>query len=191
MRTTDQHGTRRLGRNALRALVPTTLVAALGTVAALTFTELPAAPVAQAAAPIDITTAAPRPVRVLVPAPPLPDRVIPELPLPQPAARQEVAYTCEPYADARSDDPNNPNVITNKSCPEINAAKEQAHREYAQQAGTAEECIGYGCSPEQDAEINRQEREANAGESAGRLPTSGETQYEYGCAQGYIPADQC
>lgn len=40
-----------------------------------------------------------------------------------------LALTCEPHADARLVG----NLIVNKDCPELNAAKEQAQREYAQQ----------------------------------------------------------
>jgi hypothetical protein len=29
------------------------------------------------------------------------------------------------------------------------------------------------------------------GTAAGRAPTSGETQLQYGCQQGYVPRDQC
>jgi hypothetical protein len=29
------------------------------------------------------------------------------------------------------------------------------------------------------------------GTAGGRAPTSGETQMQYGCQQGYIPRDQC
>lgn len=67
----------------------------------------------------------------------------------------------------------------------------------------AEECIGYGCSPEQDAQLNEEESEANAGERGGgggavdeieeqgRPLTSGEEQYRYACEQGDIPPEQC
>lgn len=40
-----------------------------------------------------------------------------------------LALTCEPHAAARLVG----NLIVNKACPELNAAKEQAQREYAQQ----------------------------------------------------------
>lgn len=138
MRATDSHRTRSLGRLALRALVPTTLVAALGAAAVLTFTELPSVPVAEAAGRIDAAAAAPVVPRTLVPLPPLPDQVIPDLPLPVPATEEPepetaVAYTCDPSADPEFGDPDNPNLITNKDCPEITAAKEQAQREYLKQ----------------------------------------------------------
>lgn len=139
MGATDQHRTRRFDRRALRALVPTTLVAALGAAAALTLAEFSPTPVAEAAGPIAAATAAP-PVapRALVPPPPLPDRVIPDLPLPVPTSEEpeperEVVYTCDPTGDAEFGDPDDPNVITNKDCPDINAAKEQAQREYLEQ----------------------------------------------------------
>ena len=130
---------------------------ALGVVAALTLTlpHMPAS-VAQAAGAIDTTTAAPAaaPHRTLVPPPPLPDRIIPELPLPASAIEEpepesaQVVYSCEPAADAEFGDPDNPNVITNKDCPEINAAKERAQREYLEQLNS--EVVGdnreYTCS---------------------------------------------
>ncbi|MER7434328.1 hypothetical protein ABT341_06330 [Pseudonocardia alni] len=43
------------------------------------------------------------------------------------AAAAQPRYTCEPAADARVID----GIIVNKDCPELNAAKEQAQREYA------------------------------------------------------------
>ncbi|ALL79330.1 hypothetical protein AD006_28950 (plasmid) [Pseudonocardia sp. EC080610-09] len=115
--------------------MPATLVIALGVSAALTFTELPSAPVAQAAGPIDATAAAPTPVRRLVPPPPLPARVIPDFPLPQPVTTESepVTYTCDPTGDPEFGDPANPHLITNKDCPALNAAKEQAQREYLEQ----------------------------------------------------------
>ncbi|OLM09225.1 MULTISPECIES: hypothetical protein [unclassified Pseudonocardia] len=45
------------------------------------------------------------------------------------AAEQSPALTCEPHAAARLVG----NLIVNKACPELNAAKEQAQREYTQQ----------------------------------------------------------
>lgn len=65
------------------------------------------------------------------------------------AAAAESRYTCEPSADARVVD----GIIVNKDCPAINAAKEAAHAAFAEQTWVDGECIGYGCSPEQDAEI--------------------------------------
>ena len=65
------------------------------------------------------------------------------------AAAAKPRYTCEPAADARVVD----GVIVNKDCPDIDAAKEAAHRAFADQTWMDGECIGYGCSPEQDAEI--------------------------------------
>lgn len=78
---------------------------------------------------------------------------------------------------------------------------------------TAEECIGYGCSPEQDAELNEQEAAANEdygpgcnyqlcgadlpenqpGYSSPEEPyrSSGEIQHEYGCQEGYIVGPEC
>ncbi|MBC3191604.1 hypothetical protein H7X46_11070 [Pseudonocardia sp. C8] len=140
---TDQPRARRLGRRTLGALVPATLVAALGVAAALTLTEIPAASVAEATGPIE-PAAAPRPnapaalPRTLVPPPPLPDRVVPPFPLPVPAGEEPeperaTVYTCDPTGDPEFGDPGNPNVITNKDCPEINAAKERANREFAEQ----------------------------------------------------------
>lgn len=119
-------------RRPLRALVPTTLIAALGVATALTLTELPVASVAEAGGRIDTATAAP-PRVLLVPPPPLPKRIVPDFPLPVPAEEEPeraVVYTCDPTGNAEFGDPDNPNVITNKSCPEINAAEEQAQREY-------------------------------------------------------------
>lgn len=66
------------------------------------------------------------------------------------AAAAEPEYTCEPAADARVVG----GIIVNKDCPAINAAREAAHRAFVEQNWVDGECIGYGCSPEQDAEIN-------------------------------------
>lgn len=64
-------------------------------------------------------------------------------------------------------------------------------REASAKLPAGELCIGYECSAEQDAEILAGEVAANAGEDIiGSTPdgsmTSGETQYEYGCSEGYI-----
>lgn len=75
---------------------------------------------------------------------------------------------------------------------------------------TTAECIGYGCSAEQDAELGEQEAAANDDYGAGcnyklcgsDLPenqpgygdpgqSSGENQLEYGCQQGYIVGPEC
>lgn len=72
------------------------------------------------------------------------------------AAAAQPRYTCEPAADARVVD----GIIVNKDCPAINAAKEAAHEAFAEQNWVDGECIGYGCSPEQDAEINAGEAAA-------------------------------
>jgi hypothetical protein len=75
---------------------------------------------------------------------------------------------------------------------------------------TTEECVGYGCSAEQDAELGEQEAAANDDYGPGcnyqlcgsDLPqnqsgygdpdqSSGEGQLEYGCQQGYIVGPQC
>lgn len=72
------------------------------------------------------------------------------------AAAAAPRYTCEPHAAARVVG----SIIVNKDCPAINAAKEAAHRAFAEQDWVDGECIGYGCSPEQDAEINAAESAA-------------------------------
>lgn len=72
------------------------------------------------------------------------------------AAAAQPRYTCEPAADARVVD----GIIVNKDCPAINAEKEAAHRAFAEQTWMDGECIGYGCSAEQDAEINAGEAAA-------------------------------
>ncbi|MET0191288.1 MAG: hypothetical protein ABW212_19980 [Pseudonocardia sediminis] len=141
-KTGDRHRSprpgRRAHRRALTAVVPATVLATLGVATALTLTVAPAGPAAADArvgtAGASVTDAA----RVLVPAPPVPDRVIPDLPLPRPVtpAAQETAtvtYTCDPTGDPEFGDPANPNHITNKDCPALNAAKEQAQREYLEQ----------------------------------------------------------
>lgn len=150
MYATDQHHARRLGRRALGALILTTLVAAL--VAALTVTPVRSVPAAQAASPIDATAATPDPVRLLVPPPPLPERVVPDFPLPEPVSAEpepSVVYTCDPAGDPEFGDPANPNLITNKDCPEITAAKERAQREYLEQPDS-DDAVGdhreYTCS---------------------------------------------
>lgn len=72
------------------------------------------------------------------------------------AAAAQPRYTCEPAADGRLVD----GIIVNKDCPAINAEKEAAHEAFAEQTWMGGECIGYGCSPEQDAEINAGEAAA-------------------------------
>ncbi|GAA4980600.1 hypothetical protein GCM10025792_28300 [Pseudonocardia tropica] len=72
------------------------------------------------------------------------------------AAAAQPRYTCEPSADARVID----GIIVNKDCPAITAAKEAAQRAFAEQTRLDGECIGYGCSPEQDAEIDAGEAAA-------------------------------
>ncbi len=64
-----------------------------------------------------------------------PDLNIPDVPLPRAEEEESdapstVRFSCEPWADARMDDPAHPNWITNKDYPELNAAKERAQREY-------------------------------------------------------------
>ncbi|SFN87049.1 hypothetical protein SAMN05216207_102339 [Pseudonocardia ammonioxydans] len=137
-------------RRTLRALVPTTLIAALGVATALSLTELPGASVAEAADRIDTATAAP-PRLLLVPPPPLPKRIVPDFPLPVPAEEKPeraVVYTCDPTGNAEFGDPDNPNVVTNKSCPEINATEKQDQRQYLEQLES--ETVGdhreYSCS---------------------------------------------
>ena len=39
-------------------------------------------------------------------------------------------YSCEPGAPPKFDDPANPNIITNRDCPELDAEKERSHREF-------------------------------------------------------------
>lgn len=143
---------RRLQRTVLRGVVPATLVVALGVAGGLSFADPTIAPIA-ATAPAAVGGQG---VDQLIPAPPLPERVIPELPLPTPEPEPEpdssvgaVVYTCEPWADARLDDPAHPNHITNKDCPEINAAKERAQREYLEQLDSgADEVSGDGLEGE-------------------------------------------
>ena len=66
------------------------------------------------------------------PAPVVPDGIVPAAPL-ESFVPEPVVYTCEPWADAEFGDPAHPDDITNKACPELNAAKEQAQREYLEQ----------------------------------------------------------
>ena len=85
-------------------------------------------------------------------------RVAPSPPkaTPKPKAakpKPTVRYSCDPAGVARFDDPARPNVITNKSCPKIQAEKEKRART--------------------------------------RPQTSGESQWDYGCAQGYITPEDC
>lgn len=57
-------------------------------------------------------------------------------------------YTCEPDADARMDDPSNPNMITNKSCDDLTAKKEAAQREYAEHMSIGDNAVPEGyCDP--------------------------------------------
>jgi hypothetical protein len=162
--------TTRLGLKCLilRGVVPVVLVASAAVAGGMSFVDT--ASVRTAADSLAVAVLAPATeaagpgIAELIPAPPLPDTVLPDLPLPSP----------EPSRDTRASE-----------------AGGAPSGQSGEPLGTAYDCIGYGCSAEQDAEINRAERKANAGESAARLPTSGETQYEYGCSQGYIPAQQC
>ncbi|MFP5069319.1 hypothetical protein ACLFMI_06600 [Pseudonocardia nantongensis] len=73
-----------------------------------------------------------------------------------PPASFTTRKSSEPAADARVVD----EIIVNKDCPAINAEKEAAHEAFAEQTWMDGECIGYGCSPEQDAEINAGEAAA-------------------------------
>lgn len=132
-------------RGALRLAVSTTLLAALVAVGALGFTGTPSS-TAVAAAPIGGSG---RPA--VLPAPAFPELNIPDVPLPRATETgsdtSTVRFTCEPWADARMDDPAHPNRITNKDCAEINAAKERAQREFRDQmdreaAGRTDEEVG-------------------------------------------------
>ena len=49
------------------------------------------------------------------------------------SSRGGLVLTCEPHANARLVS----NIIVNKDCPALNAAKEQAQREYAEQQATS------------------------------------------------------
>ncbi|MEQ3552556.1 hypothetical protein WIS52_18945 [Pseudonocardia nematodicida] len=121
------------GRRHVLAAVPVALLAAMGVTAGLAMTA-PASAAPAVAASAERTAPSLRP---LVPPPPVPDRFGPEPPLPRAvaarAAAPRVVYTCEPHAAARMDDPTQPDVITNKDCPDLIAAKEQAQREYLAQ----------------------------------------------------------
>lgn len=120
-------------RRALRLLVPATLLAVLVVAAVLTLSGTVTAP-AQAATRVDRPTA----VAPLLPALAFPDLQIPDVPLPRASSSEAsdtptVRLTCEPWADARMDDPAHPNWITNKDCPDLIAAKERAQREFRDQ----------------------------------------------------------
>ncbi|BBG05365.1 MULTISPECIES: hypothetical protein [Pseudonocardia] len=75
-------------------------------------------------------------------------------------ALPKYVLTCEPAAAARFDNPDDPDMITNKDCLDLIAEKEAAHRAFAEQNWVDRDCIGYGCSPEQDAELNAAESAA-------------------------------
>lgn len=149
MATHRRHG-RATHRTILRSVVPATLIAALATVSALSIAQA-ADVVPPAAPPPSSAPAAVGPtVAQLIPAPPVPARFVPEFPLPSPQPEPEpeeqestsVVYTCEPWADAKFEDPANPHFITNKDCPELNAAKEQAQREYSEQLDHGADEVG-------------------------------------------------
>lgn len=68
------------------------------------------------------------------------------------AAEPTYVLTCDSDSPVRADNPADPNMITNRECPSVTAAKEAANQTYADQVADGE-CIGYGCSDAQDAEI--------------------------------------
>ena len=101
---------------------PTTLADTTTTATASpSITQAPVAPTA-VAAPATTTKATPRPTTAT-----------------KKRAKTTSVYRCEPKANAKFEDPARPNVITNKSCPALNAAKEKAQREYAEQQKAAQQ----------------------------------------------------
>lgn len=117
---------RSVSRALLAGLVPATTAAAL-CVASVASAEPVVAIVAPApTGPGVVAREFPAPlVPEIVPAAPLSSFVEKE---PEP-----VLYTCEPTADPEFEDPAHPHYITNKNCPDLIAAKEQAQREYLEQ----------------------------------------------------------
>lgn len=75
------------------------------------------------------------------------------------AAEPTYLLTCESDSSVRFDNPAAPNMITNRDCPSVTAAKEAANQTFADQVADGE-CIGYGCSDAQDAEILARESAA-------------------------------
>ncbi|MDN5851335.1 MAG: hypothetical protein L0K86_00560 [Actinomycetia bacterium] len=124
----------RLSVSSLIAVVVLTAVAARGApepVTPVRASTPPTPPVVAAASAVPATTATSAPSPTTAPAP-------------RPAtatkrAKTSPVYRCEPDAAARFDDPARPNVITNKNCPGLNAAKEKAQRKYTEQQRAAEQ----------------------------------------------------
>ncbi|MER7434222.1 hypothetical protein ABT341_05795 [Pseudonocardia alni] len=118
---------RSVPRLVLAAVVPATTAAAL---CVASFAS--AAPVIAGPTALPAAASGPSAVTRDFPAPVVPDGIVPAAPL-ESFVPEPVVYTCEPWADAEFGDPAHPDDITNKACPELNAAKEQAQREYLEQ----------------------------------------------------------
>lgn len=76
---------------------------------------------------------------------------------------QQLTYTCEPDAPARLVG----NIIVNKDCPKLNAAKEKAQREYAEQQGrTAEDNALRACREQTGMTTEQCKADAAAGNAS-------------------------
>lgn len=130
------HRRRSVSRTVLAVVVPATAVAALGV--ASSFAS--AAPVVGGpviGGPVVVAAATgPGAVARKFPAPVVP-AIVPDAPLSS-FVVEPVVYTCDP----RFDDPANPHHITNKDCPALNAAKDQAQREYLEPLRAEEDVVG-------------------------------------------------
>lgn len=132
------HRRRSVSRTVLTVVVPATAVAALG-VASSFASAAPVVVGPVVGGPVVAAATGPGAVAREFPAPVVP-AIVPEAPLSSYVV-EPVVYTCEPWADPRFDDRANPHLITNKDCPELNAVKEQAQREYVEQL-QAEDVVG-------------------------------------------------
>ncbi|WP_028851679.1 hypothetical protein [Thermocrispum municipale] len=91
---------------------------------------------------------------------------------------EQPRYSCEPDAPAKFDDPNSPHIITNKDCPEINAAKERSHREYVN-------CLANGRTWDIDRQRCADSPQTQEPPSSDTRDVNGETKAEYCARIGY------
>lgn len=100
------------------------------------------------------------------------------------AARQPPVLTCEPSADARVVN----NIIVNKNCPDLIAAKEASQRAWACEQGTVTKGCGSVNGPK-PSEAEQRRRIADGSVPVGGGYTPGSDDYET-CVQNPV-ADVC
>lgn len=149
----------------MRSHLVATVLGGLLLISACTATRPEPPPVPSRPSPPVVTTTTPAPTTTS--SPPVVTTTTPPPQTSEPADVAEPLYSCEPTAPAKFEDPNNPNIITNKNCPELNAERSRAQRAYAEQL----------------------EREA-AESRATMTDANGETYEEY-CARTGQPLNDC